>query len=93
MGNGLWLGLAELFEEHSATSITDTEQSKLINILEVKQIGIGVNKMDCDIPDSKQYKNVNQELRSKHSTTPRNIGVNLGWYEWYRWYELNERDD
>ena len=47
---GLWLGLAELFEEH------DTEQSKLINLLEVEQIGIGVNKMDCDIADSKQYK-------------------------------------
>ena len=53
---GLWLGLAERFEEHSRTSVTDTEQSKWINLLEVKQIGIGVNKMDCDTAGSKQYK-------------------------------------
>ena len=49
------MGLAELFEEHYATSINDTEQSKLINLLEMKQIGIDMNKMDCDIADSKQY--------------------------------------
>ena len=53
---GLWLGLAELFEEHSTTSITDTEQPKLINLLGVKQSGIGMNKMDCDNADIKQYK-------------------------------------
>ena len=49
------MGLAELSEEHSTTSITDTEQSKLINLLEVKQIDIGVNKMDCDSADIEQY--------------------------------------
>ena len=34
------LGLAELFEENSTTNVTDTGQSKVINLLEVKQIGI-----------------------------------------------------
>ena len=50
------MGLAELLEEHVTTSVTDTEQPKLINLPRVKQIGIGVNKMDYDIADSKQKK-------------------------------------
>ena len=64
------MGLAELSEEHSTTSITDTEQSKLINLLEVKQIDIGVNKMDCDSADIEQYVLIKNYRASTHDTLP-----------------------
>ena len=38
----------------------------MINLPRNKQICIHVNKMGCDIADSKQYKYVNQELLSEH---------------------------
>ena len=75
---GLWLGLAELFEEHSTTSFTDTEQSKLINVLEVKQIGICVNKMDCDSADIKQYKYDEVKKCKANTQNPQNFEANPG---------------
>ena len=83
---GLWLGLAELFEEHSTTSITDTEHSMLINLLQVKQNWYWREH----IADRKQYRYVTQELQSEHPQPSENFGANP---EWYRWYEWNERDD
>ena len=66
----------------------------MINLLEVKQIDIGVNKMDCDNANIKQYKydEVKNCKASTHNNTLRNFGANPGWYEWYRWYEWNERN-
>ena len=75
---GLWLGLAELFEEHSTTSFTDTEQSKLINVLEVKQIGICVNQMDCDSADIKQYKYDEVKKCKANTQNPQNFEANPG---------------
>ena len=46
---GLWLGLAELFEEHHRHRAIKVDQSS-------RKIDIGVNKTDCYIADIKQYK-------------------------------------
>ena len=73
-------------------------KSKFIHLLEVKQMDVGVNKMDCDIADSKQYKisSVRRSRIAKRTpTTRRNFGANpdrVSW-KWYEWYEWNERDD
>ena len=72
---GLWVGLAEFFEEHSTTSITDTEQSKSIHLFSKWNKSILVwTRWRCDSAHIDQYDEVKNCKANTHNTL-RNFGA------------------
>ena len=86
-----------LREDCSEVQGQTRQVSKLIYLLEVEQICICVNKMNCDTADNEQEKSdeISNKVTSCGHTisrkscgyTGRRFGVNPGWYEWYEWCE------